>query len=401
MSAPKFTQLANQQTGNPASETGHVNRLDMGPRKCPCGSCPGGGGSGGSSCENCGAFRYVIAAILGATSLALLFALVMGTTKNHVTPPPPPSTPPLVTFLSFGDWGFQSPDQFAVAKQMGIVANNTQASFLLSLGDNFYPEGVANDTDPLWKSLYSDVYTAPSLKFPWLISLGNHDHYAPNGNEGQAQIDYWKNSRDSRWTLKDFWYTMNYQFGNSTLQFVIYDSYIAVGDVNSTAWVLEKKQQQSEWLLKTLYESKADWLFLVGHHPIYSFHFDTPTLVKDLVPMIKDTRVDIFFAGHDHDLQHLESDSCQYIVSGAGAKATEDKPTNPSSNGKWSMQTNGFTVHQLWDNTLITKFIDREGKEIHSVTQQRRVKQSPAEKFAKRPPKTLAEEYATVFQPIA
>lgn len=60
-------------------------------------------------------------------------------------------------FIVLGDWGglpnypYHTPVEEAVAKQMANVSSAYDIQLLLALGDNFYFDGVANDTDPRFK----------------------------------------------------------------------------------------------------------------------------------------------------------------------------------------------------------------------------------------------------------
>ena len=73
-----------------------------------------------------------------------------------------------LTFLAVGDWGrdggFHQQD---VADRMGETAAQIGASFVISVGDNFYEDGVKSVDDPIWKTSFEDVYRAPSLQAPW------------------------------------------------------------------------------------------------------------------------------------------------------------------------------------------------------------------------------------------
>ena len=103
-------------------------------------------------------------------------------------------------------------NQSAVATQMANYANRKNISFVVALGDNFYENGVQNDTDPLWTLAYTDVYTSSSLQIPWHSVLGNHDYY---GNP-QAEIDYYVNKRDNRWNMPSHVYTKIWSIDTST-----------------------------------------------------------------------------------------------------------------------------------------------------------------------------------------
>ena len=87
-------------------------------------------------------------------------------------------------------------------------------------------------------------------------------------------------------------------------------------------------EQQLAWIEKQLVSSVADWLIVVGHYPVYSVSYHGPTrkLVDSLLPMMEKTGVAGYFAGHDHDLQHIsvEGSCVDHYLSGAGAKISSD-----------------------------------------------------------------------------
>ncbi len=106
-----------------------------------------------------------------------------------------------LNFLAVGDWGREGDfHQRDVASRMGESAAALGARFVISVGDNFYEDGVAGIDDPAWEKSFERVYDAPSLQVPWWIALGNHDYH---GN-AQAQLDYSAKSR--RWRLPARWF---------------------------------------------------------------------------------------------------------------------------------------------------------------------------------------------------
>jgi acid phosphatase len=40
---------------------------------------------------------------------------------------------------------------------MGIEAEKIHPSFILSMGDNFYPDGVISISDPQWNKSFEDI----------------------------------------------------------------------------------------------------------------------------------------------------------------------------------------------------------------------------------------------------
>src|SRR5271170_5423387 len=133
--------------------------------------------------------REFIRILFVATQAAVASRFLPGSLLAET--PPQPALPGGFNFLVFGDWGRQGEqDQVDVAAQMAKVAKDSGAKFIISVGDNFYENGVQSVDDPHWQKSFEEVYHDPALQVPWQVILGNHDYH---GN-CDAQIAYGKNN---------------------------------------------------------------------------------------------------------------------------------------------------------------------------------------------------------------
>ncbi len=190
-----------------------------------------------------------------------------------------------LNFFILGDWGHNVPanvsesgvafEQQIIADQMGIAGDQIKPSFIVAVGDNFYEAGPANTTDPIWQNYYRSVYTAPSTYVPWYPILGNHDYYI--GGSPQAQIDYYYEQRDDRWTFPDYQYTKTWSVpGTSkTLEIVFINtvplcpesSQDKIGWPNTTQAITLIWQPVAQWIKNALAASTADYLIVAGKQP--------------------------------------------------------------------------------------------------------------------------------------
>lgn len=274
-----------------------------------------------------------------------------------------------IVFYSIGDWGKVNNGLLATANSMTLYSQKLKPDFILSLGDNFYPDGVTDVDDIQWETTYRQIFRHPNLFCPWYSVLGNHDYIL----NPQAQIDYCLEKKDERWTLPYNYYYVIKSFGKSTLQLIFLDT-ISL-DVNSAPAFLPKEvihreelyQSKSDiqlmWLEETLSKSTADWLIVVGHYNMYTggYHGSNRNLINMLKPLFIKYKVDMYISGHCHNLEHLSDSGIEYIISGSGAHIGR---TSQIYQTRFDYNRNGYTIHIINNDVLKTLFIDSRTSKI-------------------------------------
>lgn len=279
-------------------------------------------------------------------------------------------------------------------------------------GDNFYPNGLNSSDDALFSKSFTSVYSQPSLKsIPWYAVLGNHDYgdgfeYCHNDAEApcnrspsfQARFflldkyntaitcignTFWYPKliwfcifavqlgsglidRDNRWNCNRF-YTK--RFGSVELFFIDTSPFIEryrleswakyPGGILEQSWVDQLKELEVR-----LSRSNAAWKIVVGHHPPRSNgdHGNNKELMQYLEPILYEWGVQIYFSGHDHDLEHLyvEKLGINYFVSGGGSQCDRNFVGNASS--LWQYPRSGFLEAQVHRNKIMVAYYTLETK---------------------------------------
>lgn len=279
-----------------------------------------------------------------------------------------------LNFAIIGDWGRHGrPDQMAVAQEMGLACAQANAAFVISVGDNFYEDGVASVDDKHWQKSFEGVYTSSSLQVPWYVALGNHDYKG----SVQAQLDYAKTS--SRWKLPArYWRQVVAVDASTNAEFFFIDTnpmmsgYLRHPENRQMGLELAALgqtyvPQQLAWLDQALGSSTAPWKLVVGHHPIYSAgigHGSDKDLVANLLPILQKHGVQAYICGHDHDLQQLQTGNLTMIISGGGS---EHLPVFWIPESKFSRSSSGFALVSMRPREMQVRFIDDQGKLLHTA----------------------------------
>lgn len=278
---------------------------------------------------------------------------------------------PALTFVAVGDWGRDGADnQSAVAARMGETAGLIGARFVISVGDNFYEDGVTGVDDPKWKTSFEDIYTAPSLQVPWQVALGNHDYHG----DSQAQLDYARAS--PRWRLPRRWYSFSQTAPDgASAEFFVLDTSPFISDYYADGAKKVKVAGQDTaaqlaWFEAALARSRADWKIVVGHHPVYSGgdghggQGGSPDLIARLDPILQRYRVPLYLNGHDHDLQHVARGATHYVCTGAGSLT---RPRCYMAGSDFCSLQSGFTAFSLTGRRLRVAYRDYTGAELRVV----------------------------------
>jgi 3',5'-cyclic AMP phosphodiesterase CpdA len=200
-------------------------------------------------------------------------------------------------FAVLGDWGTGNSDQVGIAKQMFLSHQRSPFDFVISAGDNIYPNGSGRYFGKHFEYPFANLLKD---RINFYAVLGNHDVDA--GRQDQCQYPLFNMGGSPYYRLER---------GSGLAEFFMLDS----TDFDRT---------QSAWLENSLRDSKARWKMAVFHHPIYSSgktHGSALGLRKQLEPLFTRYGVNVALSGHDHIYERTKpQQGVQYFVTGAGGK---------------------------------------------------------------------------------
>lgn len=291
----------------------------------------------------------------------------------------------VVRFLVIGDPGTGGEAQYRVAEAMHTVCQQRGCSFVLVNGDNIYENGVDGPDDPQFVDKFEQPYAA--FDIPFYLVLGNHDNGDGAGSDASAgdhEVAYsHRTDRISeRWNMPDRYYT----FEKGNVEFFAIDSGPAEIAVLPVWAPTMRGPAQQTWLAGAMAQSDADWKIAFAHHPYRSngVHGDagtfdgTPGRGAAYEAMLEEAmcpEADVFFAGHDHDLQWLEpAASCpgvELIVSGAAAKTRGQGSGTQHPAHFERYDTNGFLWVEIDGDRFTGVFYDDAATQLYERTFQR------------------------------
>ena len=219
---------------------------------------------------------------------------------NTSTIEPSATNVPPVIFAAIGD--FDSGDQAEAA-----VANEVlswKPDFIITLGDNTYPDGAADHIDQAIGQFYHSYiypytgsYGAGTDVNRFFPCLGNHDLIT---NNGQAYYDYFTLPGNERY----------YDFSWGPVHL------FALDDLETEPDGVGATSVQAQWLKAGLSASTAEWNIVYMHYPPYSSgsHGSTDWARWPY----KEWGADAVLAGHDHTYERLQEAGLTYFVNGLG-----------------------------------------------------------------------------------
>jgi hypothetical protein len=130
----------------------------------------------------------------------------------------------------------------------------------------------------------------------------------------------------------------------------------------------QNRDKSIKWLAHVLANSTEKWKIVFGHHPVYSAsskHGNTKEMIDMVKPLLEKYNAQIYFCGHDHDLQHLhEKDrNVDYFVTGTGS---EVRASSTNEMSLFSKSEPGFTVVSFKGDSARVFFAGTKGEILYS-----------------------------------
>jgi len=281
-----------------------------------------------------------------------------------------------IDLLALGDFGTSgNKRQKSVARAMAEFAKELDqpVNAVLALGDNFYGKMSVDRFDKHFDKIYSEEH----LSCPFYAILGNHDYgtavHEMQPGRPQIQLDYAANNPNSRWKMPAKWYALELPDAeNPLVKVIMLDANFWPG-----AMTPQEKIDQRRWLKAELAkETKAPWLWMASHYPMFSQctksgRGDNKRLIEEWSQHLKDHEVSLYLAGHDHDMQHLriEGHPTSFIVNGAGGAGSYE--VKPTPRGFVDGEELGFNHMHVTADRLDVQFITADGACLHAFSRDR------------------------------
>jgi hypothetical protein len=209
------------------------------------------------------------------------------------------------TFAVVGDFGSGTSNERAVASMI----ESWHPDFVLTVGDNAYPQGSAGLLD----RVIFDPYAAVMRESAWFPALGNHDVKA---NGGKPELEAFHSLGNERW--------YRFTWGNAAV--VVLDSNVSVGPGSP-----QLRFARNSLALTSCFR------FAALHHPPWEPPGNrvAPGLRRNIVPLLEKNGVQLVFEGHLHAYARSRPHhGVLYVAVGTGGAELDDdaeKLTIPSA----------------------------------------------------------------------
>ena len=287
---------------------------------------------------------------------------------------PEAGDPAPVTFLAVGDFGvgIASGDggqrQLDVARTMQRLADAADVRFIVGLGDTIYhgPAGREDRTgasDEDWWLTFFQPYRYLIDHLAFYPTAGNHDGSDEESSDDRRQLEdnlFLRTRFEPREELgrasvdPGLFYRL--QVG-ALLELVCVDT--TWGAERGLHWFNDPGHR--DWLEQAFSSSDVIWRVPFGHHPGYCagpHHEGMPEQAEWLLPLYRNSGVQLVLHGHEHNFQHGQVDGLQYVVSGAGGKLDERTPTRFREAGtvSWAAEPHCLLIQVSQDRLTITPY---------------------------------------------
>jgi 3',5'-cyclic AMP phosphodiesterase CpdA len=240
---------------------------------------------------------------VGLWALCLVLLPALAGSRAFDWPATAQTTTP-VTFAIIGDFGSDDANEAAVAN----LVKSWNPAFIVTVGDNNYPDGEASTIDANIGKYYHEYihpYTgsfgAGATTNRFWPSIGNRDWENLSGPKLQPYFNYFTLPNNERY----------YDVVQGPVHLFILDSDSREPDG------ITANSVQAQWLQNRLALSTAPWKIVVLHHPPFS----SRTSWSNLQWPFRQWGADVVVSGHAHIYERILKDGFPYLICGLGGES--------------------------------------------------------------------------------
>ncbi len=252
-----------------------------------------------------------------------------------------------------GDFGDDTKGEEDVAE----MVHGWQVDYVVTVGDNNYPDGKARTIDKNVGQYYHDyiypyqgTYGTGASENHFFPTLGNHDWKTGNID---AYLDYFTLPGNKRYYDVDW----------GAVHLFVLDSDEAEPDGRSADSI------QAQWLEEQVTASTSPWKLVTLHHVPYSSGKNHGDDVEVQWPYA-DWGATAVLSGHQHSYEHINQDGIFYFVNGLGGRWRRHtfvgKP-RPDSAVRYNQDYGAMRIIAT-DTCINFSFYNRSEELIDSVT---------------------------------
>jgi len=266
---------------------------------------------------------------------------------------PEPTQAQQVRFAVIGDYGAGGNE----AADVAYLVAGWQPEFIITVGDNNYPDGAQGTIDAnigqfyhTYISPYAGSYGQGAGQNRFFPALGNHDY---GTGSAQPYLDYFTLPGNERY----------YDFTWGPVHFFALNS-----DPNEPDGV-GSSSPQAAWLQGQMAGSTSAWQIVYFHAAPYSsgYHHSTDWMRWPF----QEWGADAVLAGHDHDYERLLINGLSYFVNGLGGGAIYSFGDKLEGSQVRYNDNYGAMLVDASVSTMTFQFITRQGQVIDSYTIER------------------------------
>jgi tartrate-resistant acid phosphatase type 5 len=271
---------------------------------------------------------------------------------STVTLPPPATPEPSIHFAVIGDYGEAGIGE----REVSALVHAWNPDFIITVGDNNYPDGAAATIDQNIGQYYHDFifpykgsYGPGSKINCFFPTLGNADWQVASGHPNpQPYLDYF--------TLPG--YERYYSFVWGPVEFFTIDSdYHDPAGIGATS-------PQATWLKNALAASTSAWKIVFFHVPPYSsgsVHGSAPELQWPF----KQWGATAVLSGHDHLYERIIVDGFPYFIDGLGGNGRYSFQATPVPGSQVRYNSDYGAMRVTADSRSVTfEFINEQNQVI-------------------------------------